>query len=127
MAAVNLSHERVQESPRVAIIRIAGEVDSINGRAVESYFDTVLQSEQPRHVLLDLAAVTFGGSDFFSALLFWREALMKGGGKLILFGPRPELLSTMRILTLDRVLTIEPDQPAALASLPPQAPSPSRK
>ena len=118
MAEVNLSHERVQEGPRVAVVRIGGDIDSTNGRAVESYFDTVLQAEQPRHVLLDLGGVTFGDSAFFSSLLFWREELLKDGGKLVLFALRPELISTMRILTLDRVLTIKPDRAAALASLP---------
>ena len=121
MAEVKLSHERARESPRVAVVRIHGEVDSTNGRAVESYFDTVLQDEQPRHVLLDLGGVTFGDSAFFSSLLFWREELTKRGGKLIMFAPRPELISTMRILALDRVLTIRPDQAAALAGLPADA------
>jgi stage II sporulation protein AA (anti-sigma F factor antagonist) len=121
MAEVQLSHERRQESPRVVVVRIRGEVDAVSGRTVESYFDTVLESEQPRHVLLDLEGVTFGDSAFFSSVLFWREELTKRGGKLILFAPRPELLSTMRILTLDRVLTIKPDQETALASLPREA------
>src|SRR5438270_10550574 len=102
MAEVKLSHECVQESPRVAVIRLVGEIDSQNGRAVESYFDTVMQNEQPRHVLLDLGGVTFGDSAFFSSLLFWREELTKRSGKLVLFAARPELLSTMRILTIDR-------------------------
>jgi stage II sporulation protein AA (anti-sigma F factor antagonist) len=118
MAGVNLSHERVQDAPRTVVVRIQGDVDVSNGQTVESYFDTVLQEEQPRHVLLDLGGVTFGGSAFFSSLLFWREEMTKRGGKLILFAPRPELFSTMRILTLDRVLTTKPDQAAAVASLP---------
>ena len=118
MPEANLSHERLQEAPRVTAVRIRGDVDASNGRAVESYFDAVLKDEQPRHVLLDLGGVTFGDSAFFSSLLFWREEMTKRGGQLILFGPRPELLSTLRILTLDRVLTIRPDQAAALAALP---------
>jgi anti-anti-sigma factor len=118
MVEVKLRHERVQESPRVVVVHVEGDIDALNGRAVENYFDTVLQGEQPRHVLLDLSGVTFGGSAFFSSLLFWREELTKRGGKLVLFALRPELISTMRILTLDRVLTIKPDQDAALASLP---------
>jgi anti-anti-sigma factor len=118
MVERNLSHERLSDSPRVAVVRIFGDVDAASGRAVESYFDGVLQSEQPRHVLLDLGGVTFGDSSFFSSLLFWREELTKRSGKLVLFALRPELFSTMRILALDRVLTITPDQAAALASLP---------
>jgi anti-anti-sigma factor len=118
MADAHLSHERVQESPRVIVVRIHGDVEASNGRAVENAFEGALQAEQPRHVLLDLSGVTFGDSAFFSSLLFWREEMTKRGGRLVLFGLRPELLSTMRILTLDRLLTVKPDQAAALASLP---------
>ena len=118
MADATLSHERVQESPRVTVVRIHGDVEASNGRAVESAFEAALQADQPRHVLLDLGGVTFGDSAFFSSLLFWREEMTKRGGKLVLFGLRPELLSTLRILTLDRVLTIRPDREAAVAGLP---------
>jgi phenylacetate-CoA ligase len=51
-------------------------------------------------------------------LLVCREEVMKRGGELVLFALRPELFSTMRILTLDRVLSIRADQAAALAPLP---------
>jgi len=118
MVKVRLSDERVQESPRVVAVRIHGDVDSSNCHAVEEYFDAVLEREQPRHVLLDLGGVTYGASAFFSSLLFWREELTKRGGKLVLFALRPEVLSTMRILALDRVLTVKPDRAAALAGLP---------
>jgi anti-anti-sigma factor len=118
MPDLSLSHERVQESPRVVLVRIGGDVDIGNARQLEGHFDSVLQGEQPKHVLLDLSGVPFGDSAFFSALLFCKEEVTKRGGKLVLFGLRPELFSTMRILTLDRVLTIRPDQAAALAALP---------
>lgn len=118
MADAHLSHERVQDSPRVTVVHIQGEVGANNGRAIEDAFEAALQAEQPRHVLLDLGGVTFGDSAFFSSLLFWREEMTKRGGRLVLFGLRPELLSTLRILTLDRLLTVKPDQAAALASLP---------
>jgi anti-anti-sigma factor len=118
MADPHLSHERVQDSPRVTVVRIHGDVEASNGRAVESAFEAALQAEQPRHVLLDLSGVTFVDSAFFSSLLFWREEMTKRGGKLVLFGLRPELLSTMRILTLDRLLTLKADQAAALGGLP---------
>ena len=118
MTEVNLSHERVHESPRIVVVRIDGEIHYGTGRAIESYFDTVLESEQPRHVLLDLGGVSYGDSSFFSTLLFWREEMTKRGGKLVLFALQPHVHSTLRILALDRVLAIKPDQAAALASLP---------
>src|SRR4051812_34416456 len=98
MAAPKFSRVRIQESPPVLAIRIGGEVGGPNGRQAEAYFDESIQAEQPRHVLLDLGDLTFADSGFFSSLLFWREEMMKRGGALVLFGLRPEIASTLRIL-----------------------------
>src|SRR5919108_282491 len=38
MAALDLSHSTVQDSPRVVVVRIAGDVDYIHERPVEAYF-----------------------------------------------------------------------------------------
>jgi anti-anti-sigma factor len=117
MADANLSHQTVQQSPKVVMVRIEGEAHVGNGLQIENYFDGVLQSEEPQYVLLDLSDLTFAGSAFLSSLLFWREEMAKRGGKLVLYGVRPEIYSTMRILTLDRVLTLCPDQQAGLAAV----------
>jgi anti-sigma B factor antagonist len=117
MPELNLRHQTIQDSPRIVVMQIDGEVDFDNARQVENHFDSVLQEAQPQHVLLDLSGVPFGDSAFFSALLVCREEVMKRGGQLILFSLRPELSSTIRILTLDRVLSIRPNQAAALAAV----------
>ena len=116
MADANLSQHTLSESPKTVVMSIDGEAHFENVRAIESYFDNLVQSAQPQHVLIDLSDLTFAGSAFFSSLLFWREEMIKRGGSLVLFGVRPEIFSTMRILTLDRVLTVLPDQEAALAA-----------
>lgn len=117
---LNMSHEKLKEAPRVVRVRIGCDVEAGNGQEVEKYFNYVLQSEQPRHVLLDLGGVTFGDTAFFSLLLFWNEEVQKGGGKLVVYAVRPELHSTLRLLSFDKFLTIRPDQAAALAALPAQ-------
>ena len=117
MTGVNLSQHTLSESPKTVVMAIQGEAHFDNMRAIDGYFDDLLATSQPRHVLLDLSELTFAGSAFFSSLLFWREEMTKRGGSLVLFGVRPEVFSTMRILTLDRVLTVRPDQQLALAAL----------
>lgn len=107
----------VQESPKVVCLTLAGEAGAAVSLEVEQFFDAALQKEQPRHLLLDLTGLTFAGSAFFSALLFLREELTKGGGRLVLYGLRPEIASTMRLLALDRMMQIRPDQQAALTAL----------
>jgi stage II sporulation protein AA (anti-sigma F factor antagonist) len=117
---LNMSHEKLKDAPGVVRVRIGCDVEAGNGQEVEKYFNYVLQSEQPRQVLLDLGGVTFGDTAFFSLLLFWNEEVQNGGGKLVVYGVRPELHSTLRLLSFDKFLTIRTDQAAALAALPGQ-------
>jgi stage II sporulation protein AA (anti-sigma F factor antagonist) len=117
MFDLKMDRQTLRQSPKVVVVSLAGEVEASNGLQVEQYVDRVLQEEQPRHILLDLGGLTFAGSVFFSALLFWRDRLTRQGGQLVLYGLRPEIVRTMRILALDRVLTIRADQPCALDAL----------
>ena len=114
---LKLSHQVAKASPKVVTLALAGEYDHSNGRSAEAYFDEMLEKESPKHVLLDLSGLTFAASIFFSALLFWKEALTAGGGKLVVFAPTSEVLSTMRLFTMDRVVTTCADQKAAMAAL----------
>jgi anti-anti-sigma factor len=118
MLDLKMSQQTLWESPKAIQVSLAGQVDTSNGMQVEQYVNRVLQEEKPRHVLLDLRGLTYASSVFFSSLLFWREELTSQGGQLVLYGVRPEITSTMRILGLDRVLTIRADQTSALDALP---------
>jgi len=115
---VQLSRQTLQQAPRIVVLSIVGEGDYHNGRRIETYFDEMLEADKPRHVLLDLSGLTFAASVFFGSLLFWRESMTARNGFLVLYGLRPEVASTLRIVALDRVLKICPDQQAALAALP---------
>src|SRR5437868_14717011 len=106
MFDLKLSRQTLSQSPKLVLVSLAGEVELTNGLQAEQYFDRMLQEDQPRHVLLDLSGLTFASSVFFSALLFWREELTRRGGRLVLYALRPEIAGTIRILSLDRVLTI---------------------
>jgi stage II sporulation protein AA (anti-sigma F factor antagonist) len=117
MLDLKLSRQVLSQSPKVVVVRLAGQAEFSNSLKAERYFDSVLQEEAPRHVLLDLGELTFADSAFFSSLLFWKERLNQQGGQLVLYGLRPEIAGPMRIMALDRVLTVRADQPAALEAL----------
>jgi anti-anti-sigma factor len=117
MPNLKLNRQVVRQSPRIVILSIAGEVEFLNAPQVERYFDQLVQEERPRHVLLDLAGLSWASSVFLSSLLFWREELTRLGGQLVLYGLRPEMLSTLRIVALDQVLAIRHDQASALGAL----------
>jgi len=117
MLDLKLSRKPLEQSPKVVIVTLAGQAEFCNGLRAEEYFDRMLQEDEPRHVLLDLRDLTFADSAFFSSLLFWRAGLASQGGQLVLYGLRPEIASTLRVMALDRVLTIRPDQSSAIDAL----------
>jgi len=117
MPDLNLSCETVQDSPKTVVMSVVGELDQTNGREVETYFNDLIDSEKPQHVLVDLSGLVFAGSGFFGSLLFWKEELAKGGGLLVLYALRPEIASTMRIFSLDRIVTICDDQNSAMETV----------
>ncbi len=117
LTPLSLGRQTVQESPKVVVLMIAGDVDYLNVPGVESYFDELLLQEEPRHLLLDLTGLTFLVTPFLGSLLFWKEALGKRGGKFVVFGMNRLVEPTMRVMRLSRVLTLCPDREAALAVL----------
>jgi anti-anti-sigma factor len=114
MVPLQLGRETAQDSPRVVVMRIAGDVDYLNVEGVEKYFNDLVEAEQPRHVLLDVTGLTFIVTPFLGSLLFWKERVAQGGGRLVLFGVRPAIEYPMRAMRLHRVLTFCPDRQAAL-------------
>jgi stage II sporulation protein AA (anti-sigma F factor antagonist) len=118
MIPLQIGRERVRESPRVVVLRIAGDVDYLNVEGVEKAFSDLLEAEQPRHVLLDVSGLTFVVTPFLGSLLFWKEKVTQEGGRLILYGLRPALEYPMRAMRLHRVLTFCPDRDVALTQLP---------
>ena len=118
MNVLKLSRRTAQESPKATTLCLLGDVDAGTEEQVRAYFDEMLQTDRPRHVLLDLSGLTFAGTGFLSCLLLWREELARQKGALVLFGLRREFASTLRVVALDRLLTIRPDEAAALAALP---------
>lgn len=117
MLDLKLSRQLLEQSPKVVVVTLRGQAEYSNGMQAEQFFDRMLQEEKPRHVLMDLCGLTFADSAFFSSLLFWKAGLARQGGQLVLFGLRPEIAGILRVMTLDRVLTIRPDQSSAIDAL----------
>lgn len=117
MSQLEITHKTVQDSPKVACLALSGEFDLAAAPEADKYFENVLASESPEHVLLDLSKLSFAGSDFFSSLLFWKEKVAENGGKLALFGLQSQVASTLRLFVLDRVVTVCATQQEALQAV----------
>jgi anti-anti-sigma factor len=118
MVPLQISRKIIQESPRIVVLRIAGDVDYIQVPEVEGHFYELLKTDQPHHLLIDASALAFVVTPFLGSLLFWQEEVRKGGGRLVFFGLRLSLQRLMSVLRLERVLTLCNDFQSALDALP---------
>ena len=73
--------------------------------------------EDPRHAVLDLAAVTFLNSSNLSQLIRLRQALGPTTCRLVLAAVRPEVWSAFKVAGLDKLFSVSESVPLALAGL----------
>jgi anti-sigma B factor antagonist len=73
----------------------------------------LLEAGQAR-LLLDFGGVRYVGSAMLGRLLALNRRVAKAGGRLVLCGLSPYLRTIFEVGRLDRILTIRPDEDAAL-------------
>jgi anti-anti-sigma factor len=73
--------------------------------------------DDPRHAVLDMAAVSFLNSSNLSQLLRLRQALSPTTCRLILAAVRPEVWNAFKVAGLDKLFTVSESVPLALAGL----------
>lgn len=87
--------------------------------AFSEEMETLLRqsASDARHVVFDMAAVTFMNSSNLSQLLRLREALRGTGCRILLAAVRPGVWSTFLVAGLDKVFSTAQSVPLALAEL----------
>jgi anti-anti-sigma factor len=118
MTKLTLTRQMIREVPRVLVIRLAGTLDTDNGKRVDDYVKESFQSEQPCHVLLDFSDLPYVPSVLLGSLLFWKDQIGKRGGALVLFAVQSFVADLLRTVGFHRLFTLTPDQETALAALP---------
>lgn len=99
------------------IVRLTGELDLETVDAFRMEVRKELEaSERLRHVILDLRGVTFIDSSGVGAILGrYRDIHGSRRGKLVAFGPRPQVRRVLEIAGLMRVMAVADTQQQALA------------
>ena len=69
-----------------------------------------------RHVVVDLTGVAFMDSSALGALVVAYKAMREVGARLSLAGAQPAVLTVLRITSVDRVIDVYDDVPAAEAA-----------
>lgn len=115
MADLNIASQTI--SSAVALVRVAGELDSGNFDTLEDEFNTLLESGV-RGIILDLAGLDATSSAGLGAFIYLTRVLTGRQGKVVITSPRPKIQGLLELLGLGEVLTIadSPEQARKLVS-----------
>ncbi|HYO08389.1 MAG TPA: STAS domain-containing protein [Tepidisphaeraceae bacterium] len=74
----------------------------------------VMEGNTHRAWVLDLAGVEYSGSAVLGLLVNFRQQVKQGGGKLVLSGMSPRLMSVFKTCSLDRLFRCAATRDAAV-------------
>jgi anti-anti-sigma factor len=106
--------EVVTATPKVAVVRIHGHLDARNANELLSRCREVALG---RHLVLNLAGVSFISSSGIGALLALVEEFQQTEFFVRLADVSPAADSVIRLLNLDQILSIDPTEQGAREAL----------
>ncbi|GAA0810401.1 STAS domain-containing protein [Spirilliplanes yamanashiensis] len=101
--------------PALTVVRVAGELDFGSTPRL-----TAALAGEPRDggaLVLDLTAVGFCDSSALGAMISLHKAAAERGGRFYVTGANPQVLSAIRVTSLDRLFLIRPDVGTVLAEV----------
>lgn len=116
----------VGEESDVCVVHLGEEITCDNHRKFADTIDGILD-EGTMDVVLDLSNVNYITSRGLGTIVGAYTVLKRRGGNLVLAGANDEVLRSLAITRLDKVLTLVPSRAAALKSLRTPEPAPSPK
>ena len=111
--ALSIEHRTESDLP---VLSIAGDLDLASVPALNEAGTTVLEAGA-RHVIVDIAAVSFCDSSGLSAFVRIANALAPKGGRLAVAGPQPIVRRVLEISGLVDVFLVTEDVDEAVATL----------
>ena len=106
----------VGEEMDVCVVHLGEEITCDNHRKFADTIDSILD-EGTMDVVLDLSNVNYITSRGLGTIVGAYTVLKRRGGNLVLAGANEEVLRSLAITRLDKVLTLVPSRAAALKSL----------
>lgn len=92
----------------------------VDGAAIDAIADrlyALVDQEDRRKILIDFSAVQFLSSTMLGALLSLHNKAMEAGGKVAIWGLKPEIRNVFKATQLDRMLAIAETEENAMALL----------
>ena len=100
----------------VAIVRLAGRLDSSSAQPAEASFTQVLGNGTPR-LAVDLSRLEYISSAGLRVLLVVAKKVQQAKGKMVLFGLVPNVREVFSVSGFDKIFAIQADADAAVASV----------
>ena len=108
----SISIERTATHGRVAVLRVSGRLDARTANVLRERGAEV--AAEGRNLVLNLSGVTFMGSSGLGALLALTEEFQEQAGEVRIAEPSEAASAVIRLVSLDRVLAVDPDDASAL-------------
>jgi anti-anti-sigma factor len=87
------------------IVRVSGEVDLHTSPQLRALLLEAVATSA-RSLMIDLAEVSYMDSSGVGTLVYVKREVEQAGGRLVLVGPQPRVLSVLEITHLDKFFTI---------------------
>jgi anti-anti-sigma factor len=105
-----------EQAGEVAIVKLAGRLDSSAAQPAEENFTRVLGSGAP-HLAIDMSQLVYISSAGLRVLLVVAKKVQQAKGKMVLFGLVPHVREVFSVSGFDKIFAIQPDAAAAVASV----------
>lgn len=105
-----------EQAGEVAIVKLAGRLDSSAAQPAEESFTRMLGSAAP-HLAIDLSRLDYISSAGLRVLLVVAKKIQQANGKMVLFGLLPNVREVFAVSGFDKIFAIQPDAATAVASV----------
>jgi len=114
---ISISTEQVSE--KCALVVLSGRFDACTANVLKDVFYDVIVGNT-RHVIVDMANVTFIDSSSLAALVSAPKMLRRVGGSLLLADMQPQARMVFSLTMLDQIISICSSRQAAIDGLEPE-------
>ena len=105
-----------EEAGGVAIVKLAGRLDSSTAQAAEDSFAALLAGGAP-HLAVDMSQLDYISSAGLRVLLVVARKMQQAQGRIVLFGLLANVREVFAISGFDTIFAIQPDMASAVAAV----------
>ncbi len=106
-----------EQTGKVTVARVAGELDMLAAEAFRTQLDAVLEQELTRNLVLNFKEVDFIDSSGLGVLLGRYKKLSQAEGKMAIVAPQPQVKRILELSGIMRIMNIYPSEAEAIKKL----------